>query len=74
MDFIKEFQGYAYFGMTVVFAVGLYWYIVYLYKGKERGVDYEKYSDLALNDNLDDEILEDNHADKTSESDSSNKR
>ena len=58
MDFLKEVQGYLYFGMTVVFAIGLYWYIVYLYKGKERGVDYEKYSDLALNDNLDDEILE----------------
>jgi cytochrome c oxidase cbb3-type subunit 4 len=58
MDFIKEVQGYLYFGMTVVFVVGLYWYIVYLYKGKERGVDYEKYSDLALNDSLDDEILE----------------
>jgi len=58
MDFLKEVQGYLYFGMTVVFVIGLYWYIVYLYKGKERGVDYEKYSDLALNDSLDDEILE----------------
>jgi cytochrome c oxidase cbb3-type subunit 4 len=58
MDFIKEVQGYLYFGMTVVFVIGLYAYIVYLYKGKERGVDYEKYSDLALKDSLDDEILE----------------
>jgi len=58
MDFLKEVQGYLYFGMTVVFVIGLYWYIVYLYKGKDRGMDYEKYSDLALNDSLDDEILE----------------
>lgn len=58
MDFLKEVQGYLYFGMTIVFVIGLYWYIVYLYKGKDRGVDYEKYSDLALKDNLDDEILE----------------
>jgi cytochrome c oxidase cbb3-type subunit 4 len=58
MDFLKEVQGYLYLGMTVVFVIGLYWYIVYLYKGKERGVDYEKYSDLALKDSLDDEILE----------------
>jgi len=58
MDILKEIQAYLYFGMTVVFVVGLYWYIVYLYKGKERGVDYEKYSDLALKDSLDDEILE----------------
>jgi cytochrome c oxidase cbb3-type subunit 4 len=58
MDFIKEVQAYLYFGMTIVFVIGLYWYIVYLYKGKERGVDYEKYSDLALKDSLDDEILE----------------
>jgi cytochrome c oxidase cbb3-type subunit 4 len=67
MDFLKEFQAYAYFIMTVVFVVGLYWYIIYLYKGKERGVDYEKYSDLALNDNLDDEILEANKEDKKSD-------
>jgi len=62
---IREFQGYAYFFTTVAFVVGLYWYIVYLYKGKDRGVDYEKYSDLALNDNLDDEILEDNREKKS---------
>jgi cytochrome c oxidase cbb3-type subunit 4 len=55
---IREIQGYAYFIMTVVFVVGLYAYIVYLYKGKNRGTDYEKYSDLALNDKLDDDIVE----------------
>lgn len=55
---IREIQGYVYFIMTVVFVVGLYAYIVYLYKGKNRGTDYEKYSDLALNDKLDDEIVE----------------
>ena len=58
MDFLKEVQGYLYFGATAAFAIGLYWYIVHLYKGKARGMDYEKYSDLALNDSLDDEILE----------------
>lgn len=44
--------------MTVVFVIGLYTYIVYLYRGKSRGEDYERYSDLALKDNLDDELIE----------------
>lgn len=55
---IQEIQGYGYFFATIIFVIGLYAYIYYLYKGKSRGVDYEKYSDLALHDNLDDEILE----------------
>jgi cytochrome c oxidase cbb3-type subunit 4 len=55
---IRELQGYAYFLMTVVFVIGLYAYIVYLYRGKNRGEDYEKYSDLALKDTLDDELVE----------------
>ena len=58
METIREIQGYAYFGMTVVFVIALYAYIVYLYKGKKRGTDYEKYSDLALRDDINDEILE----------------
>jgi cytochrome c oxidase cbb3-type subunit 4 len=52
--------------MTVVFVIGLYAYIVYLYRGKKRGEDYEKYSDLALNDTLDDELIEARGGDKTS--------
>lgn len=55
---IRELQAYGYFIMTIVFVIGLYAYIVYLYKGKKRGVDYEKYSDLALHDNLEDDVLE----------------
>ncbi len=58
METIREIQGYAYFGMTVVFVIALYGYIVYLYKGKKRGMDYEKYSNLALHDDLNDQILE----------------
>ena len=52
-------QGYAYFISLTVLVVALYWYIWYLYTGKKkRGVDYERYSDLALKDELDDAPVE----------------
>jgi cytochrome c oxidase cbb3-type subunit 4 len=70
MENIREIQGYVYFGMTVVFVISLYAYIVYLYRGKERGTDYEKYSDLALRDDINDEVLE---ARKDEEKDDSSK-
>ena len=58
LEYLHSIQGYAYFFSTLVMVVGLYYYIWYLYKGKERGQDYEKYSNLALNDELTDEIID----------------
>ena len=55
---IQTLQAYAYIGSLAVLVLGLYWYIVYIYRGKSRGVDYEKYSNLALHDDIDDEIVE----------------
>jgi len=63
---IRELQAYAYFFMTVAFVIGLYAYIVYLYRGKSRGEDYERYSDLALKDTLDDELIEGRKEEKSS--------
>ncbi|RDU67069.1 cytochrome c oxidase, cbb3-type, CcoQ subunit [Helicobacter didelphidarum] len=49
----------AYFLSIVFLVVWLYSYIFYLYRAQATGkVDYEKYSKLALNDSLDDEIIE----------------
>lgn len=67
MENIREIQGWVYFIMTAVFAISLYAYIVYLYRGKKRGTDYEKYSDLALHDGLDDEVMEDRKGEKSPE-------
>jgi cytochrome c oxidase cbb3-type subunit 4 len=66
MEELRVIQGYAYFFSITVLAIGLYVYIWYLYTGKKkRGVDYEKFSNLALNDALDDEIIESVDSKKT---------
>ncbi|WP_095270042.1 cytochrome c oxidase, cbb3-type, CcoQ subunit [Helicobacter sp. 13S00477-4] len=48
-----------YFISTVLLVVFLYAYIVSMYVKQKKGiVDYERYADLALKDNLNDEIIE----------------
>ncbi len=49
-------QGYAYVGAMGVLIVVLYAYITHLYTKKKNadGLDYEKYSDMALNDDISD--------------------
>lgn len=55
---IGTLQAYTYFIVTILLVVMLYWYIYYVHTGKKRGVDYEKYSNLALNDSLNDDTIE----------------
>lgn len=56
---IAEIQAYIYLIGTVVAVVMMYSYIVYLYKSEKSGVkDYEKYGNIALDDNLDSEPIE----------------
>jgi cytochrome c oxidase cbb3-type subunit 4 len=51
---IKELQAYGYLFMIIFLTVGLYAYIHHLYKTQKDGkVDYERYSDLALKDDID---------------------
>lgn len=53
------FQGYGFFSLVVFLVVVLYTYWFHLYRSEKRGErNYEKYADLALNDELDDRILE----------------
>ena len=48
----------------------LYSYIFYLYRAKKtRGMDYEKYSNLALKDSLNDTPVESMDIDNTKEGD-----
>ena len=50
---IRELQGYASFFMTIFLVVILYSYIVYLYKSEKKGEkDYEKYGNIALDDEI----------------------
>ena len=56
---IREIQAYAYFFFTFFLVVILYSYTYHLYKSEKDGVrNYEKYGELALNDELTDAPLE----------------
>lgn len=53
---INEFAAYGYFFLVVFLVIGLYSYIYHLYTTKKdsTGVDYENYSNMALNDDIGD--------------------
>ncbi len=59
MEFIRNIQGWGYVSMIFIITIGLYAYIYHLYKSQRDGVkDYEKYSNMALNDEIDDTLVE----------------
>ena len=51
---INEFAAYGYFFLIVFLVVGTYSYVYHLYKNRKdaSGVDYEHYSNMALNDDI----------------------
>ena len=56
---IQELQAYAYFAVTFFLVFVLYMYVYHLYTSKRKGGDdYERYSNLALDDGLDDKIVD----------------
>ena len=56
---LRELQGYGAFIFLAVCATLLYGYYFHLYRSEKSGRrDYERYSDLALKDGIDEEILE----------------
>ena len=58
---IRELQGYASFFMTILLVVMLYGYIIHLYRSEKKGErDYEKYGNIALDDELDSSPVENN--------------
>ncbi len=58
---IAELQAYMYLIGTVIAVIVLYSYVVYLYKSEKSGEkDYEKYGQLALDDNIDSKPLVEN--------------
>ena len=60
---IRELQGYASFFMTIFLVIMLYGYIIYLYRSEKKGErDYEKYGNIALDDEITSTPVEDKPA------------
>ena len=65
---IAQIQAYAYFFFTGFLVVVLYAYIYHLYSAQKKGTrDYEKYGNIALNDNITDKPVEEVSKDETKE-------
>ena len=57
---LRNLQGYASLFMTLFLVVMLYWYIVHLYRSEKKGErDYEKYGNIALDDEITSRPVED---------------
>lgn len=53
------FQGYGFFFLMLFMVVVLYGYWIHLYRSEKKGErDYEQYAKLALDDELDNKVLE----------------
>lgn len=60
---ISEIQGYASFFMTIFLVIMLYGYIIHLYRSEKKGErDYEKYGNIALDDEVTSDPVEDKPA------------
>ena len=65
IETMRELQAYGFYIMLVVMVVILYSYWFHLKRSEKTGRrDYEKYSNLALNDDLKDNVLESFTSDK----------
>ena len=59
LDTIHSIQAYGYTIGVTVCAIIFYSYIYYIYNNEKKGIkDYEKYSNIALDDELDSAPLE----------------
>jgi len=60
---IRDLQGYASFFMTIFLVIMLYGYILHLYRSEKKGErDYEKYGNIALDDEVTSTPVEDKPA------------
>lgn len=61
-----EFSAYGYFFLTALMVFLLYGYIIHLYRSEKTGKrDYEKYGNIALDDEITSEPVEKNEKRKT---------
>ena len=62
---IATIQAYAYFFFTAFLVFVLYGYIYHLYSSEKKGIrDYEKYGNIALDDDISDKPVEEISEDK----------
>ena len=60
---LRNLQGYASLVMSIFLVVMLYWYIIHLYRSEKKGErDYEKYGQIALDDEITSTPVEDKPA------------
>ena len=60
---LRNLQGYASFFMSAFLVIMLYWYIIHLYRSEKKGErDYEKYGNIALDDEVTSTPVEDKPA------------
>jgi len=60
VETLKEIQVYAYFAFTGLLCFILYGYIYHLYNSEKKGEEnYEKYSNIALDDDIDSTPIKD---------------
>jgi cytochrome c oxidase cbb3-type subunit 4 len=65
---LGEFSAYGYFILTVSLSILFMGYVYHLYTARKKGTkDYEKYSNIALHDELTDELVEEKKEDSESE-------
>lgn len=65
---LGEFSAYGYFILTVSLSLLFMGYVYHLYTARKKGTkDYEKYSNIALHDELTDELVEEKKEDSESE-------
>jgi cytochrome c oxidase cbb3-type subunit 4 len=65
---IAQLQAYGYFALTALLVVILYAYIYHLYSSQKKGTrDYEKYGNMALHDDITDELVEEKEQKKKKE-------
>ena len=56
----NDIKGYFYVIMGAVLTVVFYAYIIHLYRSEKKGeADYEKYANIALDDNINSKPVED---------------
>lgn len=59
MEDLKIFSAYIYWFLTILLVVLLYAYVYHIYRSEKKGErDYEQYGRLALDDELDDKVIE----------------
>ena len=60
---LRNLQGYASFFMSMFLVIMLYWYIIHLYRSEKKGErDYEKYGNIAPDDEVTSTPVEDKDA------------